>query len=138
MSDVVSQTQEAVYQRMLERFCPGALMFFTAETGLGKTTGFQKGIIRMWDEVHESVQFLILVKTKKDADECWRRMEELRPGCAGVWTESHDAERKVPDDRFNPSVYFTKHEAVQKPALILTHNAGKAAEVGWEKGHRSD
>jgi hypothetical protein len=128
--DVVAETREQVFQTVKKRLNPvtyGTLMFFTAETGLGKTTGAQLAMKRVWREMHPSFSFLVMVPTKKDADIFWREMEALESGCAGVWTQTHDPELQEPAS-FTPSVLFTKHEAAKKRCLILTHNAGKAAE----------
>ena len=135
MTSSIEKCHEEVYRRMVERLSqPDGLMFFTADPGLGKTTGFREGIVRMREEIHSDLRFLIMVPNKKDADDCWTAMEELAPGCAGVWTRTHDPELLVPDDRFEPSALFTRSQAAQMPVLIVTHNCGKSAET-WI-GHR--
>lgn len=133
MRDVVIETHECVYEKVKLRLDPrsdGSLMFFTAETGLGKTTGELNAICRVWNEMSPQFRFLIMVPTRKDADILWTQIERNAPGKAAVWTATHDPSKKEPDKRFVPSVFFTKHEAAQYPCLIITHNAGKAAE-GW-------
>lgn len=127
--DVVAETRERVFETVLKRLSvKGPLMFLTAETGLGKTTGAHIAMKRVWDEISPDIRFLVLVRTKKDADEFYQDMEKLEEGCASVWTQTHDPEIKEQDERFEPCVYFTKHDAAKKRCLILTHNAGKAAE----------
>ncbi|NPD21740.1 DEAD/DEAH box helicase family protein [Alterinioella nitratireducens] len=128
--NVVAETQQKVFEKILMRMSvKGALQFFTAETGLGKTTGARLAMRRIWDEVDPSAHFLVLVPTRKDADIFWQEMEKLAPGQSAVWTQYHDPVEDVLAD-FKPSVRFTKFEAAKKKCLILTHNAGKAAE-GW-------
>lgn len=125
---VVEKTHEEVFRAILNRIVVrGALKFFTAETGLGKTTGARLAMIRVWQEVNADTRFLVLVPTKKDADVFYQEMEKLEPGCAAVWTQSHDPTEDVPTD-FPISAQFTKGQAVKRKCLILTHNAGKAAE----------
>lgn len=127
MSDLVSQTHEAVWQAVQKRlFNVGSLMFFTADTGLGKTTGFRKAIVKLWEK--HPVPVLIMVPTRKDADVMWQEMERLAARRSAVWTSFHDPEDTVTVRTFTPSRYFTKAEAVSYPCLILTHNAGKKAE----------
>ncbi|TCM84589.1 DEAD/DEAH box helicase family protein [Rhodovulum steppense] len=127
-SDAVKSTQEQVYQTVLSRLAvKGALRFFTAETGLGKTTGARLAMKRVWSEVSSDIRFLVLVPTKKDADIFFQEMEKIEAGCAAVWTQSHDPTESVPVD-FPISAQFTKSQAIKKKCLILTHNAGKAAE----------
>ncbi|SMX23650.1 DEAD/DEAH box helicase family protein [Boseongicola aestuarii] len=124
---LLEAVQEEVYQRILQRLAnPGRLMFFAADTGLGKTTGFQKAIPRL----PKDTTVLIMVPTKLDADQMYQAMEDLCPGEVGVWTQTHDPDKAEKDPRFDPSVWFTKSEAVKKRVLIVTHNCGKEAE-GW-------
>lgn len=114
---------------------PPGLFFFTADTGLGKTSGFQNGIRIFWGlPQFEHFRFLVLVTTKRDADKMYRDLNELIPGKIGIWTESHDPERKVRDEHFEPAVWMVKSKAARFPCLILTHNAGRVAE-DWV-GHR--
>ena len=129
--NVVAETQQRVFETILRRMSiKGALQFFTAETGLGKTTGARLAMKRVWDEVEPSAQFLVLVPTRKDADIFWHEMKKLAPGQSAVWTQSHDPTIGIHADGFTPSCQFTKAQAAKYPCLILTHNAGKAAE-GW-------
>lgn len=130
----VAETQNQVFEKMKMRLdTKGALQFFTAETGLGKTTGAQLAMKRLRDEVDEELRFLVQVPTKKDADFYWQAMENIAPGMASVWTQSHDPTENI-DAVFEPSCQFTKAEAVKYRCLIVTHNAGKVAEK-WV-GHR--
>ena len=129
--NVVAETQQKVFEKILMRMSiKGALQFFTAETGLGKTTGARLAMRRIWDEVDPSAHFLVLVPTRKDADIFWHEMKKLAPGQSAVWTQSHDPTIGIHADGFTPSCQFTKAQAAKYPCLILTHNAGKAAE-GW-------
>ncbi|WP_050927825.1 hypothetical protein [Aestuariivita boseongensis] len=129
---VVEQTHEAVWEAV--GACPdglywnkGSLRFFTAETGLGKTTGFRKTIKRLWDTYWQDMPVLIMVPTRRDADIMFQEMEKIEPGASAVWTQWHDPENtQVP--AFTPSAKFSKHEASKRKCLILTHNAGRQAE----------
>jgi len=126
----VEQTHIDVRNKVNHRyFNNGPLMFYSAETGLGKTTGFRKAIKELlWDTHWSEMPVLIMVPTRQDADQMYREMEKLEPGCAGVWTQAHDPSSSETDKRFTPLVQFTKAQAAEKKCLILTHNAGKAAE----------
>lgn len=126
---MLSSTHEAVWNTIEKRYWNnGKMMFFCAETGLGKTTGFRQAIKRLWDTYWPDLPVLIMVPTRKDADTMWQAMEAIEEGCAGVWTQVHDPSDTTTSDGLIPSVQFTKHDAVKKKCLILTHNAGKAAE----------
>ncbi|MEP0141261.1 MAG: hypothetical protein ABJ263_06475 [Tateyamaria sp.] len=49
--NVIQETHDAVFDKIEYRtYDKGALQFFTAETGLGKTTGQQRAMKRLWDE----------------------------------------------------------------------------------------
>ena len=123
-----AQTHDEIYERMQQRlYYKTGLWFFSADTGLGKTTGFQIGMKKMWDNVHQTIPFLVLVPTRKDAEIMFKRMEEIEEGCAGVWTQVHDPSDATKAD-WTPAAKFTKEQAKKKKCLILTHNAGKAAE----------
>lgn len=110
------------------KFNPGTLHFFNADTGLGKTTGFQLAIKACWDAFWRDLPVLIMVPTKHDAEKMYLAMEALEEGCAGVWTETHDPQSAVHDEHFTPTHSFTKHEAAAKKCLVVTHNAGKCCE----------
>ena len=127
-TDVISQTHEAVFDKIEQRlYLKGALQFFTAETGLGKTTGAQNAMVRLWHERWEGIPFLVMVPTRKDADLYWQAMENLEPGSSAVWTQAHDPSDATTGS-FTPSCSFTKEQAKKYRCLIITHNAGKVAE----------
>lgn len=125
----IPQVQEAVWGLVqYVTFNKGRLNFFNADTGLGKTTGFQQAIKNVWDKYWLDTPVLIMVPTRLDAEKMYLAMEALEEGCAGVWTTAHDPENTSTDDHFVPSRMFTKSEAASYKCLILTHNAGKDCE----------
>lgn len=125
---VIQETQDAVFMKIDQRIrAKGALQFFSAETGLGKTTGAQLAMVKLWAERWDQIPFLVMVPTRKDADLYWQAMEKLEEGCSAVWTQAHDPSDSTIAD-FHISCQFTKEQAKKYRCLIITHNAGKAAE----------
>lgn len=84
--DLKWKTHRDVLDRMFDRAsAPPGVMFFTADTGLGKTTGFQRGIQKLWGlPQFAEYRFLVLVPTKRDADQMYRDLTEL-VGATKVW-----------------------------------------------------
>lgn len=127
---VHSQVHELVEFR-LNNSC--GTLFYTADTGLGKSTGFIKAIgSAIWDNGYTRAKLLILVPNIKLADDCYVVLNELYPGRIGIWTSDHDSNTKSPQQA--PSVRMTKQAASEHDCLIITHIAGKSAE-SWV-GHR--
>ena len=128
--DVHEQVRQLVDYRIAKT---GPLMFFTADTGLGKSTGFRKAIgTAVWGNGYNDHKILILVPNIKLADDCYVELNEMYQGRIGIWTSDHDTSTLAPQQ--NPSVRMTKEEAAKMDCLIICHASSKDAEK-WV-GHR--
>jgi hypothetical protein len=73
-----AQTHDEIYERMQQRlYYKTGLWFFSADTGLGKTTGFQIGMKKMWDSIDERLPFMVLAPTRHDAGVMFRSMAKV-------------------------------------------------------------
>ena len=122
--DVHEQVRQLVDFRIAKT---GPLMFFTADTGLGKSTGFRKAIgTAVWDNGYNDHKILILVPNIKLADDCYVELNEMYQSRIGIWTSDHDMSNLAPQQ--NPSARMTKEEAAKRDCLIICHASAKDVE----------
>lgn len=108
-----------------------AVAFYTADTGLGKSTGFVKAIKSvLWADPEDRKRVLTLVPTAKLADETYVNATKLlgKDASVGIWTTYHcPVHYNQPSfTQFAPSM--TKEEAAQHDCLIATHAASEYIE----------
>ena len=126
--DVHEQVRQLVDFRIAKT---GPLMFFTADTGLGKSTGFRKAIgTAVWDNGYNDHKILILVPNIKLADDCYVELNEMYQSRIGIWTSDHDMSNLAPQQ--NPSARMTKEEAAKRDCLIICHAVQRMRRSGLE------